>query len=95
MTHCETLFLECWRAGIELSLNGDKLHLSANSKPPEDLLERLKEHKPKLFRFMSSWVDTPHGEGKLWGFLSGNRCGVILRTQPDRVTFIKRSEVRI
>ena len=50
MSSCESLFVECWKAGIKLSVNGDKLHLEAPSNPPDDLLARLKEHKPEMLR---------------------------------------------
>ncbi len=95
MTRCESLFIECWRSGIQLSVNGDKLHLETSSPPSGDLLKRLKEHKPEMLRFLSCWIDTPQGEAKFWGFVGDYRCGVVLRSQPDRVTFIKRSELGI
>ena len=76
-------------------MNGDKLHLETASPPSDDLLKRLKEHKPELLRFLSSWIDTPCGQAKFWGFVGDYRCGVVLRNQPDRVTFIKRSELGI
>ena len=95
MSHCESLFIEAWKAGVELTVNGDKLHLEARSKPSDDLLKRLKEHKPELLRFLSCWIDTPYGEAKFWGFVGEDRCGVVLRNRPDRVTFIKRSELMV
>lgn len=95
MNTCESLFVECWRSGIRLSVNGAKLHLESPSNPPEDLLARLKEHKPELLRFLSCWIDTPYGEAKFWGFVGEDQCGVVLRNQPDRVTLIKRSELMI
>ena len=79
----------------KLSVNGRKLHLEEKSNHPDDLLARLKEHKPEMLRFLSSWIDTTRGQAKFWGFLGKDRCGVVLRTQPDRVTFIKRSELAI
>jgi len=91
----ESLFVEAWKAGVELSINGDKLHFEARSKPPDELLNKLKDHKPDLMRFLSHWIDTPHGQAKFWGFLGKDRCGVVLRNQPDRVTWIKRSEVMV
>ncbi len=91
----ESLFLEAWQAGMDLSVNGDKLHFEASTKPSGDLLRRLKEHKPELLRFLSCWINTPHGEAKFWGFLGEERCGVVLRNQPDRVTWIKKSELMI
>jgi len=95
MNQCAALFVEAWKCGIELSVNGDKLHLEAQSNPPDDLLDRLKEHKPALLRFLSCWIDTPCGEAKFWGFVGEDRCGVVLRNQPDRVTWVKRSELMI
>lgn len=95
MSICESLFVEAWKAGIELSVNGDRLHLEALSKPPGDLLNRLKEHKPELLRFLSRWIDTPYGQAKFWGYLGEDGCGVVLRNRPDRVVWIKRSELMI
>ena len=91
----EVLFIECWKSGIELSVNGSKLHLEAKSNPPDDLLARLKEHKPEMLRFLSSWIDTTRGQAKFWGFLGKDRCGVVLRSQPDRVTWVWRSELMV
>ena len=90
-----SLFVEAWKAGVELSINGDKLHFEARSKPSDELLEKLKDHKPGLMRFLSCWIDTPHGQAKFWGFLDEKRCGVVLRNRPDRVTWIKRSELMV
>ncbi len=95
MSTPEPLFVEAWKAGVELSINGDKLHFDASSTPPGELLEKLKTHKPELMRFLSSWIDTPHGQAKLWGFLDEKRCGVVLRNQPDRVTWIKCAELMV
>ena len=94
MSTAEALFVEAWKAGVELSINGEKLHFEANS-ISDDLLGKLREHKAELMRFLSYWIDTPQGEAKFWGFVGGDRCGVVLRNQPDRVTFIKRSELGI
>ena len=91
----ESLFVEAWKAGVELSVNGDRLHLEALSKPSGDLLNKLKEHKPELLRFLSCWIDTPYGQAKFWVLLDGDRCGVVLRDRPDRVTWIKRSELMV
>jgi len=95
MSICDSLFVEAWKAGVELSVNGDQLHVEALSKPSDDLLSRLKEHKPELLCFLSCWIETPYGQAKFWGFLNENRCGVVLRDQPDRVTWIKRSELMV
>ncbi len=95
MSICETTFVEAWKAGIELSVNGGKLHLEARSKPSEDLLNKLKEHKHELLRFLSHWIDTPYGQAKLWGFVGEKRCGVVLRNRPDRVKFIKLNELMV
>lgn len=95
MSTPETVFLEAWKAGVELSVNGDKLHFEARSKPPDELLGRLKTYKPELLRFLSCWIDTPYGQAKFWGFIGEHRCGVVLRNRPDRVMLVKRSELRI
>ena len=76
-------------------MNGDKLHLETSSPPSDDLLKRRKEQKPEMLRFLSSWIDTARGQAKFWGFLDEGRCGVVLRNQPDRVTWIKRSELMV
>jgi len=91
----ESLFVEAWKAGVVLSINGDKLHFEASSTPPGELLEKLKANKPEMLRFLSIWIDTPYGQAKFWGFLDDRRCGVVLRNQPDRVTWIKRSELMV
>ena len=91
----QSLFLEAWLCGMDLSVNGEKLHFEASAKPPDELLEKLQAHKPELLRFLSCWIDTPCGQAKFWGFLDEDRCGVILRHQPDRVTWIKRNGLRI
>ncbi len=95
MNQCQSLFVEAWKAGVELSVNGEKLHLEASSDPSDDLLSRLREHKAELIRFLSCWIDTPYGQAKFWGFLDEKRCGVILRQQPDRVTWMKRNELTV
>ena len=95
MNTAEGLFLEAWRFGVTLSANGNKLHYESPAKPPDELLEKLKNRKPEMLRFLSCWIDTPHGEGKVWGLVGGDRCGVVLRSQPDRVIFVKCSELRI
>ena len=95
MSNPESLFIECWKAGIELSVNGDKLHFESQSGLPDDLLARLKEHKPEMLRFLSCWIETPNGQAKFWGFLGKDRCGVVLRSQPDRVTWVWRSELMV
>ena len=95
MSASESLFLEAWKAGVELSINGDKLHYEAQTAPSRDLLNRLREHKPGLMRFLSCWIDTPYGQAKFWGFVDKDRCGIILRHQPDRMTWIKRSELTV
>ena len=91
----ESLFLTAWKAGVEMTANGDAIHLKASSKPPQELLKRLLEHKSELLRFLSCWIDTPDGEAKFWGFVGEDRCGVVLRNKPDRVTLVKRSGLRI
>lgn len=95
MSVCEFIFLEAWKCGVTLSVNGDKLHLEAPSKPPDELLQKLQAHKPELLRFLSCWIDTPSGQAKFWGFVDEARCGVILRHQPDRVTWLKRTDLTL
>ena len=95
MSTPESLFVEAWKAGVELSINGNKLHFEAHSDLPDELLEKLKANKPELMRFLSHWIDTPSGQAKFWGFLDEERCGVVLRSQPDRVTWMKRRELGI
>ena len=95
MSECGSLFLEAWKAGVELSVEDKRLHLAAPSKPPDELLEKLQTNKAELLRFLSCWIDTPFGQAKFWGFVCGDRCGVVLRNQPDRVTFINRSELAV
>lgn len=40
-------------------------------------------------------IGTQDSETKFWGFIGKGRCGVVLRNQPDRVTWIKRNELMI
>ncbi len=93
MITCESLLVEAWKLGVRLSVNGSKLHVEAPSRPPDDLLHRLRENKPRLLRFLSCWIDTPYGQSKFWGSLDDSRCGVVLRDRPDRVTWISCSEL--
>ena len=95
MSTAEALFVEAWKAGVELSINGEKLHFEARSKPSDELLEKLKANKPELMRFLSCWIATPSGQAKFWGFVGENRCGVVLRNRPDRVTWVNCSELMI
>ncbi len=93
----ETLFVEAWKAGVELKPDGDRLLLDAPSKPPQELLDKLAEHKSALLRFLApnSWIDTPLGPAKLFCFLGWFRCGVVLKKQPDRVTWMQKSQLGI
>ena len=91
----ESLFLTAWKAGVEMTVDGETIRLKASSRPPEELLKKLQQHKLELLRFLSCWIDTPYGQAKFWGFVGKSRCGVVLRTRPDRVTFIKRSELMV
>ena len=93
MSTCESIYLEARKAGMELSVDGGRIHYRAETNPPGELLQKLKDHKPAMIRFLSHWIQTSYGEGKIWGFLKERRCGVVLRKQPDRVTWIKRSEL--
>ncbi|MDA2934408.1 hypothetical protein MYX82_08695 [Acidobacteria bacterium AH-259-D05] len=91
----DELFLAAWKSGVEMTVDGSVVHLKASSKPPEELLKKLQEHKSALLRFLSCWIDTPYGDAKFWGFLGEDRCGVVLRNQPDRVAWMKKSELTI
>ncbi len=91
----ESIFVEAWKAGVTLSVDGDRLCFEAPSALSNELLAKLKAHKPELMRFLSCWIDTPYGPAKFWGFLDEKRCGVILRQQPDRVTLMKCSELTV
>ncbi|MFP6889237.1 MAG: hypothetical protein VCF07_05695 [Nitrospinota bacterium] len=91
----ERLFLEAWKAGVEIAVNGKKLHLIAPTRPPEALLKKLRERKPEILRFLCSWIETPYGQAKFWGFIGEDSCGVVLRHQPDKVTFVRRDELGI
>jgi len=89
----ESLFVEAWKAGVVLTINGDKLHFEARSKPSNELLNKLKDHKPELMRFLSSWIDTPQGQAKFAFFLGEFRSGVVLRHQPDHFTLMQKSQL--
>ena len=91
----EHLFLEVWKMGVVITVNGNKLHLAGPTRPPDELLERLRERKPEILRFLFSWIETPYGQAKFLVFIGDDRCGVVLRNQPDRVTWIKRAELGI
>ena len=67
MSGCAALLVEAWRAGVELSVNGDKIHFRSSSRPPEELLDKLQERKNEMLRFLSYWIDTPYGQAKFWG----------------------------
>ena len=97
MNTAADVFVEAWRAGVTLSVNGDKLHFEALEHPSRELLEKLKAHKSELLRFLSSWIDTPRGQAKFWGVSSEDQslCGVVLRNQPNRVTWIRCSELMV
>ena len=89
----EALFVEAWKAGVELDTDGERLLLNAPSKPSQDLLDKLAEHKDDMLRFLGTWIDTPLGQAKFAFFLGEFRCGVVLRKQPDKFTFIQRSKL--
>ena len=50
MTSCESLFVECWRSGIQLSVNGDKLHIEA----PPPMLGDQSAHVPENYNLMKN-----------------------------------------
>ncbi len=93
----EALFVEAFKAGIELRTDGDRLILDASSKPSQALLDKLAEHKSEMLRFLApdAWIDTPLGPAKFYCFLGEFRCGVVLRKQPDTVTWIQKSQLGI
>ena len=94
----ETLFLQAWRQGVTLKVRGNEIYAEANSDPSPDLLRSLRAHKDTLMRLLKTWIYIPgYGEAKLHpdylpgSFIDG-RVGVVLRTQPDRVTLITWKE---
>ena len=91
----EDLFVEAWKAGVRLDTDGERLLLDAPSKPSPELLDKLAEHKSELLRFLAphAWIDTPLGQAKFAFFLGEFRCGVVLRKQPDKFTFIQKSKL--
>jgi len=91
----ETLFVEAWKAGVELKPDGDRLLLDAPSKPPQELLDKLAKHKSEMLRFLAphAWIETPLGPAKLFCFLGWFRCGVVLRKRPDTVTWMQKSQL--
>jgi len=89
----EALFVEAFKAGVRLDTDGGRLLLNAPSKPSEELLDKLAEHKDEMLRFLGNWIDTPLGQAKFAFFLGEFRCGVVLRKQPDRFTFIQKSKL--
>lgn len=91
----EDLFVEAWKAGVQLDTDGERLLLNASSKPSEELLDKLAEHKSEMLIFLAphAWIDTPLGQAKFAFFLGKFRCGVVLRKQPDKFTFIQRSKL--
>ena len=91
----EALFVEAWKAGVMLKTDGDRLLMDAPSKPSEELLDKLAEHKSELLRFLAphAWIDTPLGPARFFCFLGRFRCGVVLRKRPDMVTWMQRSQL--
>jgi len=90
----EALFVEAWRAGVTLAVRGNDLYVEGDSDPTPELIQKLRDHKAPLLHFLSHWISTPHGEAKLHpGYLpesfSDGRAGVVLREQPDRITWIR------
>jgi len=89
------LFVEAFKAGVELKTDGERLLLDAPNKPSQELLDKLAEHKSEMLRFLAphAWIDTPLGQAKFYCFLGEFRCGVVLRKQPDRVTWMQKSQL--
>ncbi|MCH7804774.1 MAG: hypothetical protein IH937_11900 [Acidobacteria bacterium] len=93
----EALFVEAWKAGVQLDTDGERLLLDASSKPSQELLDKLAEHKSEMLRFLAphAWIDTPLGQAKFCCFLGEFRCGVVLKKQPDTVTWMQKSQLGI
>ena len=91
----EDLFVEAWKAGVQLDTDGERLLLDAPSKPSQELLDKLAEHKSEMLRFLGNWLDTPLGQAKFAFFLGEFRCGVVLRKQPDKFTYIQKSKLHL
>lgn len=93
----EDLYIECWRAGLNMELDGDQVVVWPSSQIPDDLRDRLIENKYRLLRFLAphAWVMTPSGLAKFVMSLEGGRCGVVLKSQPDRVTWLRKTDISL
>jgi len=95
--NAERLFVDLWKAGVTLTIAGNRLHYRKDSSrpfSPPDLIQTLRDHKDDLIHFLSHWIEIPgYGQAKLWGFLADGRAGVVLRKQPDRVTWISKEAI--
>jgi len=93
----EDLYFECWRAGLNVELDGDQVVVWPSSQIPDDLRDRLIENKDRLLRFLAphAWVMTPSGLAKFVMSLEGGRCGVVLKSQPDRVTWLQKIDITL
>ena len=91
------LFIECWRSGITLNADGADLVIKPASKLSGELKARLIDHKQELLRFLAphGWLRTPHGPAKFVMSLEGGRCGVVLKSQPDRVTWLQKKDITL
>ena len=90
----ERLFVDLWKAGVVLTIEGNRLHFEADADLPAHLIQTLRQNKDTLMHLLTHWLDIPgYGHAKLWGFLSDGRAGVVLRSQPDRVTWISKRDI--
>lgn len=90
----ERLFVDLWKEGVHLTIEDNRLHFQTDSTPPPHLIQTLRTHKDVLMLFLTHWIDLPGiGHVKLWGLLPDGRAGVVLRRQPDRVTWISKQEI--
>ena len=88
------LFVDLWKAGVVLTIEDNRLHFEADADLPAHLIQTLRDHKADLMHLLTHWLEIPgYGQCKLWGFLSDGRAGVVLRKQPDRVTWISKRAI--
>ena len=89
------LFVDLWKAGVVLTIEDNRLHFEADVDLPAHLIQTLRDHKPALLHLLTHWLDIPgYGPAKLWGFLDDGRVGLVLRRQPDRVTWLTEDDFK-
>ena len=93
----EELYLQCWRLGVKLEVEGNEIVARPASHIPDDLKARLIESKNQLLRFLAphAWVMTPHGPAKYVMTLKGGRCGVVLKSKPDCVPWLQKTDISL